>query len=126
MGNEVNERAISILAIDDDDVILQSIGLQLRKENVSLDLENDPITALERATEKKYDLVLCDIKMKPITGIEVLRRLKERDPDLPVIILSAFIDDQLFKDARQLGSNDFLIKPIRRKTLITAIRNVLG
>ena len=111
MDKDVNERVISVLAIDDDEVILQSIGLQLRKENMSLDTESDPIAGLNRTMEKKYDLVLCDIKMKPISGIEVLRRLKERDPALPVIILSAFIDDQLFDDARRLGSNDFLIKP---------------
>lgn len=112
---------IAVLAIDDDEVILRSIERQLRNENVRLDLESDPLSGLERISRQEYDLVLCDIKMKPISGIEVLRRLKEHKPDLPVIILSAFIDDQLFEAARRLGSDDFLIKPVRRDVLISAI-----
>jgi DNA-binding NtrC family response regulator len=121
----VRDREISILAIDDDEVILQSISRQLRNENVTLDLEQNPITGLERAAEKRYDLVLCDIKMKPINGIEVLRQLKERDPGLPVVILSAFIDDQLFEEAKRLGSYDFLIKPVRRHKLTSTIFRAL-
>ncbi len=121
----LDERERAILVIDDDEVILRSIERQLRNVDVHLDLEHNPISGLARIAEKHYDLVLCDIKMKPINGIEVLRRIRASNPDLPVIILSAFVDDQLFEDARRLGSSDFLIKPVRRDALKSVIRSVL-
>lgn len=115
-----------LMVIDDDTVILESIRRQLRDEFLRIDFEANPEAALTRLKHDTYDLVLCDIKMKPINGIEVLRRIKSDYAELPVIIVSAFVDDQLFDQARELGCEDFLIKPVPRITLRSAVARALG
>jgi CheY-like chemotaxis protein len=126
MVDQLDPNACTILVIDDDRIILESIGRQLRNEPMEIDFESDPEHGLERIGANSYDLVLCDIKMKPINGIEVLRRIKAAHDRLPVIIVSAFVDDQLFEEAKRIGCSDFLIKPVRKGTLVEAIWRVLA
>ena len=114
-----------VLVIDDDRVILSSISRQLRNEPLQLDLVSNPSAGLERFEAGSYDVVLCDIKMKPMSGLDVLSEIKRTKPDTPVIIISAFVDDQILESARELGSDDFLIKPVRRENLVAAINRVL-
>ena len=111
----------NILIIDDDDVILQSIARQLRDENLRLYLESDPFAAMARIEAESFALVLCDIKMKPKNGLEVLQDIKALQPDLPVIIVSAFVDDETVEAAQKLGCAEFLFKPVRKRLLIAAI-----
>ena len=115
-----------VLVVDDDRLILGSIKKQLKDEMLSIQLIDDPIEALAEVGKNKYDLVLCDIRMKSISGLEVLKRLKSNYPDVPVIIISGYIDDKIMKDAKNLGSNAFLIKPITKKILIDSIHNVFN
>ncbi len=126
MIDQPNQATCTILVIDDDRIILESIGRQLRNEPMEIDFESDPESGLRRIGLNRYDLVLCDIKMKPISGIEVLRRIKAAYSRLPVIIVSAFVDDQLFEEAKRIGCSDFLIKPVPRRTLVESIRRVLA
>lgn len=115
-----------LLVIDDDSVILESIKRQLRDEPFEIVFEDNPESGLSRLDLERYDLVLCDIKMKPINGIEVLRTIKDRHHDVPVIIVSAFVDDQLFDEARAIGCEDFLIKPVPRRALKEAVSKALA
>ena len=115
-----------LLVIDDDIVILNSIKRQLRGEPLRIDFDHDPESGLSRLDREKYDLVLCDIKMKPIDGLEVLRAIKLHHREIPVIIVSAFVDDQLFDEARSIGCEDFLIKPVPRKALKEAVSKALS
>ncbi|MEW5814846.1 MAG: response regulator [Spirochaetota bacterium] len=115
-----------ILVIDDDDVILKSIQRQLKGESLNLELVNDPIEGLNKIERKRYNLVLSDIMMKPISGLEVLKRIKSSHPEVPVIMLTGFVDDQIIENARRIGSSDFLIKPIRKRELLQSIYNVLS
>jgi DNA-binding NtrC family response regulator len=113
-----------ILIIDDDIKILNIIEKQLKNEDYNLELINDPEKALKNIFEKDYDLIICDIKMEPINGLEIMKKVKENRPGIPVIILTAYPDDQTKARAANIGSSDFLVKPVRREELIKAINNV--
>lgn len=116
-----------LLIIDDDKAVLNSIVRQLsRLENAELIPESNPLNALSLIESKKIDLVVCDIKMEPINGLEVLKRIKEAHPDLPVIIATGFVDDKVMEKAVTLGCNTFFIKPVRRKELIDAVLKLLS
>jgi CheY-like chemotaxis protein len=117
MGNE----AIHVLAVDDDQIILRSIARQLRSAGFELDIESNPENAMPRIRVTHYDVVLCDIKMKPLNGLEVLDLIRAEFPDLPVIIVSAFVDDQTVESARKLGCKEFLFKPVKKALLIEAV-----
>jgi DNA-binding response OmpR family regulator len=62
--------------------------------------------------------------MEPINGLEIMKKVKENRPGIPVIILTAYPDDQTKSKASNIGSSDFLVKPVRRDDLIKAINNV--
>jgi CheY-like chemotaxis protein len=116
-----------ILVIDDDARIRESIARQLRDlPGLAIDFESNPIEALRRFGRIEYDLVLCDIKMKPVSGMQVLGRLRSLYPRIPVIILTGFVDDQIIEAAHRMGCSDFLIKPVRKQQLVDSIQGVLG
>ncbi|HOV14944.1 MAG TPA: response regulator, partial [Spirochaetota bacterium] len=76
------------------------------------------------AFENEYDLILTDIMMSPIDGIDILRKIKSYRPGVPVIVITGGNDDDIKKSAKDLGCNDFLVKPVCKKDLIDAIRNI--
>jgi YesN/AraC family two-component response regulator len=112
-----------VMVIDDDPFILQSIKKQLKEQNLNLKLINNPEEGLVEIDKKHFDLVLCDIKMEPMNGIEVIKKLRINHPDMPVIILSGYVDDQLIEKTKNIGCKKFLIKPVRKKELIDTISN---
>jgi DNA-binding NtrC family response regulator len=115
-----------IIIIDDDSFILTSIEKQLNKENFDLELINDPIVGLDKIEKEKYSLVICDIRMKPLTGLQVLEAIKSAHPEIPVIIMTGFIDDSLMEKAKAMGYDDYLIKPFRKKRLTDSIYKILN
>ncbi|HPO49718.1 MAG TPA: response regulator [Spirochaetota bacterium] len=111
----------NLLVIDDDNFVLESIKKQLKDEDMDIVFMNNPLDGLSIIEKKRFDLVLCDIKMEPMNGIEVLKNIKEKHPELSVIILTGYVDDTLLEKARYYGSSDFLVKPVRKKELIDSI-----
>lgn len=116
-----------VLVIDDDASVREGVRRQLKGHPVLVvDYEGDPLSGLERLRNGRYDLVLCDIRMTPIDGLEVLTRIRAAHPTLPVVILTGFVDDQIIERAHTLGCTAFLIKPVRKTELIAAIEEALG
>jgi CheY-like chemotaxis protein len=130
MGDAPVGRARRLLVIDDDLSVQRSIGRQLKGasgggDRLEVSFETDPEKALRLIASGDWDLVLCDIKMKPLSGLEVLAKIRAGRPSLPVIMLTGFVDDQIIERAQALGCSDFLIKPVRKEQLVAAIRRVL-
>lgn len=122
--SDIQQKIKSILIIDDDESVLHSIEMQLKHEDVELMLTQNPLDALHMINDRDIDLIISDVKMRPIDGLEVLKKVKISRPQIRVIIITAFIDDEIEDKARYLGSSDFLLKPIRKKELIEAINKV--
>lgn len=114
-----------ILIIDDDKRIRDIIKIQLGKnEFIILEAQNQ-LEAFNVFETNRVDVVLCDIKMKEIDGITVLKQIKSRSPDLPVIMLSGFINKEISDEARQAGCFDFITKPVKRQKLLEIINKAL-
>lgn len=77
--------------------------------------------ALELFREKHVDLIMLDIKMPEMTGIEALKEIRKLSSDIPVIMQSAYVFDSDMEAARLAGASDFITKPINLKTLKTTI-----
>ena len=125
MDNQKKKKK-KIIIIDDDSFILTSIQKQLNKENFDIKLINDPLTGLKKLEKEKYSLVICDIRMKPLTGLELLKIIKSNYPKTPVIIITGFIDDGIMEKAKKIGYDDYLIKPFRKKRLTESINKILN
>ena len=113
-----------ILVADDEEGIRESLSLILGEE-YDLDFAKDGQETLTKVQEGSYELMLLDIKMPKRDGLEVLRQLKGRGAQLPVLVLTAYQSVELAKEAVKLGALDYMPKPFEREQVLAAVRGVL-
>jgi DNA-binding NtrC family response regulator len=114
-----------ILVIDDQRSIRNTLKDILEYENHSVDLAEDGEQGLEQFKADKYDVVLCDIKMPNMDGMEVLDRLHETNPDAPVIMISGHGNIDTAVEAIKKGAYDFIEKPLDLNRMLVTIRNAI-
>ncbi len=112
-----------VLIVDDEESIRSSLERLLSYEKFKTFAAADGAAALDLAASERIDVVLLDIKMPGMDGLEVLGKLKELHPGLPVIIISGHGTISTAVDATKLGAYDFLEKPIDMERLLLTIRN---
>jgi two-component system nitrogen regulation response regulator NtrX len=112
-----------VLIVDDEESIRSSLERLLSYEKFKTFSAGDGAAALDLAASERIDVVLLDIKMPGMDGLEVLGKLKEQHPDLPVVIISGHGTISTAVDATKLGAFDFLEKPIDMERLLLTIRN---
>lgn len=120
----MDEKEAHILIVDDDpghrtvlDTIIKSWGY--RVESVS-----DGTEAIERVKEKPFDLILMDVRMTEMDGIEALKRIKTYNPSIPVLIMTAYSSVESAVDALKSGAYDYLTKPLDFEALRFTIERV--
>jgi two-component system chemotaxis response regulator CheY len=86
----------------------------------------DGIEAVKKFIEYKPDVVLLDITMPEMNGVEALKRIKELDPDARVIICSAMGQQAMVAQAIQYGAKDFIVKPFEEDRLIAAVDKIMS
>jgi DNA-binding NtrC family response regulator len=115
----------SILIIDDEKSICESIQMILDYEGYEVEFSTSALQGIEMLITKNYSALLLDIQMPEMSGFEVLKRAKEIDIALSVIIISAHGSVENAIKATRLGAFDFIEKPIDREKLIISIRNAV-
>ena len=113
-----------ILIIEDEDKIARFIELELSHEGYDVSKENHGRTGLEAAESGRFDLILLDIMLPELNGLEVLRRLR-RSSDIPVIMLTArdAVNDKV--SGLDMGADDYITKPFAIEELLARIRVAL-
>jgi len=115
-----------ILIVDDEQSILESLSLILRHNKYDVDTCADGFTALEKVNNSNYDLILLDIKMPKMDGIEVLEKIIEMKPNQVVIMISGHGNIETAVDATKKGAYYFLEKPLPDiPELVLTIRNAI-
>ena len=115
----------TILLVDDEEAILRSLSLHLTDNGFDVLTAASGKEAILRLKEKHYDLVLTDLRMQGLNGIDVLREAKILDPEICVIILTAYGDMLSAIEALRLGADDYMLKPCELDELILRISNCL-
>jgi two-component system alkaline phosphatase synthesis response regulator PhoP len=118
----VSER---ILVIEDDPSILRGLQLNLTLEGYAVRSAGDGETGLALARAERFDLLLVDVMLPRLGGLEVIRELRRDDPDLPVLILSAKGQETDKVAGLQLGADDYMVKPFSLKELLARIGALL-
>lgn len=116
---------MKILIIDDEKSICNTLKEILQYEKYEVDIANDGIEGVKKAKEVNYDLVLCDIKMPRMDGIEVLAKLQEINSELPVVMISGHGTIETAVDAIRKGAYDYIAKPPDLNRLLITVRNAL-
>jgi len=114
-----------ILIIDDEKAIRKTLSEILSFEGYRIDEASDGEEGLKKFRERNYDVVLCDIKMPKIDGIEFLQRAGESNPDIPVIMISGHGNIETAVEAVKTGAFDYISKPPDLNRLLITIRNAM-
>ena len=115
----------NILIIDDEKSIRKTLSEILSYEGYKIDEAGDGEEGLKKFSEKTYDVVLCDIKMPKLDGIEFLDKSKEINPDVPVIMISGHGNVDTAVEAVKKGAFDYISKPPDLNRLLITLRNAL-
>ncbi len=115
----------SILIIDDEKDICESIKMILEYEGYNAEYSTRSVEGVEKALNEKYSALLLDIQMPEMNGFEVLKKVKESNPALSVIMISAHGSVENAIKATRLGAFDFIEKPIDRDKLVISTRNAV-
>ena len=116
----------SILVVDDSEFSRQMTVEMLEASGYKVLEAGNGIDGLEKAERHKPDCMLLDLLMPEMDGREVLTALDEKGLTIPVIVLSADIQETTRKDCIELGAIDFVKKPLKKELLLKAVKNAVG
>ena len=114
-----------ILVIDDERSIRNTLSDILSPEGHKVDVAEDGEQGFKKASESKFDAVFCDIKMPKMDGLEVLAKLHDSFPELPIVMISGHGDIDTAVDSIKKGAFDYIQKPLDLNRLLVTLRNAL-
>ena len=115
-----------ILVVDDEEALRTVLSSELKGEGYDVDTAADGDEAISVVQNKKFDLLLLDIKMPKVDGFEVFKFVKKSFPSIKVIMLTGFADLKNAIESKKLGAEDFVSKPYDLVDLLTTIERVLS
>ncbi len=118
--------ATRVLIVDDDRDISSLLSALMNKEGLANEVAHDGETALRIVPAARPDMMLVDVKMPGIDGMEVLKRVKETDPHLPVVLITAYAEISASVAAMRAGAFDYLSKPFDHSEVIRVVRAALA
>lgn len=114
-----------ILVVDDEESIREFLEIMLKKENYEVTTAEDGLRAKEILAKKTFDMVISDMQMPNVTGIELLQHVKETYPDMVFMIITAFGTTESAVDAMKMGAYDYVTKPFKIDEVRLNIANAL-
>ena len=115
----------TILIVDDERSILELLSVILKKEGYAVLVNPGTPSIFEDIEQKEFDLVISDIKMPQVDGMEVLRRVKAEKPTVPVIMITAYASVKQAVEALRLGAMDYIMKPFDIEEIKVLVANGL-
>src|SRR5699024_3832289 len=112
----------NILIVEDEQKLSRVLQLELQYENYTTSIANNGKDALQQMEEKEWDLVLLDIMLPELSGLEVLRKVRRTDKTTPIILLTARDEVHDKVSGLDLGANDYITKPFQIEELLARIR----
>lgn len=118
-----------VFIVDDEMWIIIGLKKLIEKSNLPFQVigeANNGVSALEEIEEKKPDIVFTDIRMPGYDGLELIRRIKEKNLDMKVVFISGYADFEYARTAIRLGAFDYLLKPIEQDKLNEVLQGLLA
>jgi len=115
----------AVLVVDDEPAVLESSSLLLKEYGYNVTSSSGAEDAIRRFQENSIDVVLTDIVMPSVSGIELLREIHDINPATPVILMTAYADMEKVMDAIKIGAFDFIIKPFTAELLVHSVEKAV-
>jgi DNA-binding NtrC family response regulator len=116
----------SVLVVDDEPLIRETLAEYLGAEGLQVTACDSGETALVQASKQRFDVVLCDVQLPGMDGLELLERLQRLSPDTFVLLITAYATVENAVEAFQRGAHDYLMKPILLDEVLAKIRRLLA
>ena len=107
------KKGVSILVVDDEPLLRDILIKILSKKGYKVETAVDGEEALEMLRQQKYQLLISDIKMPRLNGFELLKEVKQKYPEMGVIMMTAYGDSFSVKDSLLLGADEYITKPFK-------------
>jgi two-component system, NtrC family, response regulator HydG len=111
----------TILIVDDNEDLLQTFAMILKRRGFCVQTAGNGTSAVDKFKEQNFDVTLMDIVMPEMNGVEAFKKIKELQPGAPVILMTAYSDEELIQTAKEEGVRQIIHKPIRIDNLIEMI-----
>lgn len=113
---------IQILVLDDEKIVGERLRASLEKEGHTLEIFVNPAAALNRIREKTFDVVITDIRMDDVDGIQVLEEVRKKSQKTKVIMITGYATLEVARESLTKGAFDFIAKPFKLKEIREAIQ----
>ena len=117
---------MKILLVDDDEWIRDSLSLFFEAEGCNLRTFETAEEAMETVTQQAYDIVISDYKLPGMDGLEFLRRVKEKQPNAFEILITAYANYEILKEAKMMGVKDIIPKPFSSEDVEMSLSRIIG
>jgi CheY-like chemotaxis protein len=115
-----------ILLIDDDHLVVKSLARLLEKEGFTISCAESGLKALELIEQTNFDLIISDIRMPGIDGIEIAKKVRETLKQVPIIFITGYSDSQSYDRSKAVNPSDFIYKPFDKDKFLQSIKAALG
>src|SRR4051812_20058942 len=122
MGNE----SVRILVVDDEEIVRESLGGWLETDGYTVQTAPDGPAALARLDAARFAILCVDLKMPGMDGLQVLEAAKKKQPDLSVVIMTAYATVDTAVSAMKLGAYDYLVKPFDPEELSHMMQKIVS
>ncbi|MBW2511028.1 MAG: sigma-54-dependent Fis family transcriptional regulator, partial [Deltaproteobacteria bacterium] len=123
MSDEANK--YRVLIVDDEESMRDFLSIMLHREGYQVDTAVDGAQAVVHLRDHSYDLVISDIKMPRMTGLELLSHIKDRTPETVVLMVTAFSSTDEAVEAMKQGAYDYITKPFKNEEIRLIVKNAL-
>jgi two-component system response regulator (stage 0 sporulation protein F) len=123
--NLASESRFSILVVDDELDAAKVLGKILKKRGYRIQLAANGLEALKKLQRNHFELVITDILMPKLDGIQLVKQIREQWPTLPVIVMTAVDDEQIYSQMLAMGAHAYLLKPFEFRQLLDAVAEVI-
>ncbi len=123
---EIILKSSSILLAEDENLVRESFGRLLSLYVDEVFLAKDGEEAYKLYKEKHPDIVITDVRMPKLNGIELIKKIRNDNPTIPIIITSAYTDKEYLLEAIKLSLVEYIVKPMKENQLNTVLKNVAG
>jgi len=121
----MNNHSARILIVDDEQSLREMLAVLLSREGYQIDQAANGEDALDKIAAHNVDLIISDIKMPRLTGIDLLRRLREQENETTTIMMTAFSSTEEAVEAMKLGAYDYITKPFKNDEIRLVVKNAL-
>lgn len=115
----------TILTIDDHEMIREIMEIHLNDAGYCVTGAKNASQGIDLAASEDFDLVLCDLGLPDQSGLDLIRAIKALHADLPIVVVTGRLDEQIIEEAKAVGADGYLSKPFMKKDLLAVVRTTL-